>query len=110
MYIEGCIGVKSLPDGLRCGELCIHHAGIRSLPNGLIVERKLSISNCADLQGLPDDMEIDEDVWISEMGIHELPKGFTVKGDLEIHDCPNLKALPEDLVVYGRTEITNTGR
>ena len=68
--------------------------------DGRIQIYELDLSHADHLNRLPDNLEIEDILRLSNRGeLTELPKGLKVMGSLFLHDCFRLEQLPEDLVV-----------
>lgn len=71
--------IQEMPRGLRAYELILANTSLHTLPDDLLVEARLDLSGCSQLESLP--------------------AGLTV-GTLVLRGCTALTALPEELDVW----------
>ena len=102
LYLKGCTGLTSLPDGLKVGG-CLwlkDCTELKSLPADLKVGRSLWLNFCAGLTGLPDGLEVGGNLDLRGCtGLTSLPDGLKINnGGLNLEGCTGLTSLPFDLV------------
>lgn len=94
--------VKTLPEGLHVNRnLDLRHCTLlESLPEGLTVGGSLYLYNCTSLVGLPEKLNVHKDLDLSGCtSLKSLPNGLTVGLDLFLNRCTSLESLPEGLTV-----------
>jgi len=116
--LSGQREVKSLPRGLCCFELDASETSIKTVPDDISVECRLSLQNCRKLKSLPKDLTVGSldlrgcsaleslperlDVWFLDVsGCHQLeslPQRACIQnGGLSVSGCMRLKSLPDYL-------------
>ena len=95
--------VPRLPRTLRVhGGLAIDDwRDLDTLPDELVVDDDLRCTGCSGLVQLPEDLTLGGSLWLDGCGaLAELPPGLRVPGDLFLKDCP-LPSLPDGLWIGG---------
>jgi hypothetical protein len=97
-----------LPEGLTVERLDVSRCeSLRSLPNGLRVEKRLDLSGCKSLTALPEGLTVE---WLDARGcesLRSLPDSLRVRdqlglpthSQLDLSGCSRLERLPEGLKV-----------
>jgi hypothetical protein len=81
--------------------------GPRSLGERLWVEGDLTISDCSELEALPDLLVVQGDFWISHCpALRHFPKRLEVRGDLVVEDLPRLERSLCRASVGGYTSVS----
>jgi len=91
-----CGGLKSLPAGLRCGDLSLNGLELEWLPPDLVVERALDATGCRRLRQLPWGLTTNSLVLRNCVALAELPDSLRVRR-LDIHGCTQMESLPAGL-------------
>jgi hypothetical protein len=99
--------LSKLPDGLKTigGSLNLANSKIKELPNGLKVKHGLNLMY-SEIEKLPNDIQIGEDLYLSSSKIKSLPDNLKIKDNLNIEDT-EIEFLPKGLQV-GMLYIKNT--
>jgi len=108
LYLQGCVKVHLLPEGLRCRDLVIWDSPIASVPESVRVSETLVIGRSAILRLIPAAVTAGPLCLLSLCGcaqLESLPAGIRVSGELDVSDCPQLAALPDDLQVSGELAV-----
>ena len=66
----------------------------------LNIDDDLDLSNFK-ITSLPEDLEVGGDLTLQYSNITSLPKGLKVSGDLDLYGCEQLESLPDGLKVNG---------
>lgn len=94
--------IRYLPENIVVGgNLEVHCSEIVTLPSNIRVGKDICLQDCRNIKSLPDGLIVNGNLVISESNISELPNGLIVKGNLDIRSTP-IKELPADIIVGGK--------
>ena len=96
LEVVRCGGLKSLPPGLRCGNLTLNGLELEWLPPDLAVEGTLVATGCRRLRQLPWGLTTTSLVLRNCIALSELPESLRVRR-LDIHGCTRVESLPAGL-------------
>ena len=108
--LEGCTGLRSLPEGLKAGSLILRGClSLEALPEGLDVYF-LDISGCTGISQWPGRGSIQVGRLTARgcAQLRSLPKWMTRLAQVDMRDCMNLRELPEGLVVTSWVDVAGT--
>ena len=108
--LQGCTGLRALPDGLRVGSLILRDCiSLESLPHGLDVYF-LDITGCTGIADWPrrGSIQVGRLTARGCAQLRTLPRWMTRLAQLDLRDCRNLAALPEGLVVTSWVDVAGT--
>jgi hypothetical protein len=108
--LEGCTGLRSLPEGLTVGSLILRGClSLEALPEGLDVYF-LDISGCTGISQWPrrGSLQVGRLTARGCAQLRLLPRWMTRLAQLDLRDCRNLRELPEGLVVTSWVDIAGT--
>jgi hypothetical protein len=98
LYLRGCTGLTSLPEGLKAESLYLRGCtGLTSLPEGLTVGH-LDLRGCTGLTSLPEGLKAGHLDLAGCTGLTSLPEGLEAES-LYLAGCTGLTSLPEGLKV-----------
>ena len=108
LSLRRCASLSSLPHGFSVpGDLDAGDSGIESLPPGLRVGGRLSLSGCVRLSGFPGDASADGGIDLDGCsGLTGFGGGFRCAGSLGLRGCVSLASLPDRLHVGGYLDLT----
>ncbi|HET6249765.1 MAG TPA: hypothetical protein VFE47_18895, partial [Tepidisphaeraceae bacterium] len=110
MNLEGCTGLRELPEGLKIGSLIVRGClSLELLPEGIDVYF-LDISACTAISRWPARGSIAVGRLTARgcAQLRSLPPWMTRVSQLDLRDCTNLRELPEGLVVTSWVDIAGT--
>jgi len=108
--LEGCTGLRSLPEGLKVGSLILRGCiSLEALPDGLDVYF-LDISGCTGIASWPrrGSIQVGRLTARGCAQLRSLPPWMTRLAQLDLRDCANLRELPEGLVVTSWIDVAGT--
>lgn len=108
--LEGCVGLESLPAGLKVGCLNLRGCtGLRSLPEGLDCYF-LDVSGCTALDGWPERASVSVGRLAARgcLQLRQLPPWLTSIAQLDLRDCVAMRELPDGLVVGSWVDVAGT--
>lgn len=91
--LRGCAALASIPAGLRCYDLDLRASGVREIPAGISVDNRLDLSDCRQLERLPDGLRVGSLVLRNCTALRQLPEGLDVSF-LDIAGCTGLRDWP----------------
>ncbi|WP_299728304.1 NEL-type E3 ubiquitin ligase domain-containing protein [uncultured Endozoicomonas sp.] len=99
------------------GEIELNNcSGLTHLPDGFSTPDDLMIKSCRNLDSLPDDLDVDGQLFLSDIPLQTLPRHLKLGRNLILRNVPNLTALPNNIFdlgpgKYGERTISleNTG-
>ena len=108
--LEGCTGLRRLPDDLKVGSLILRGCiSLESLPEGLDAYF-LDISGCTGIAEWParGSLQVGRLTARGCGQLRELPPWMTRLAQLDLRDCTNLRELPDGLVVTSWVDVAGT--
>jgi hypothetical protein len=108
--LEGCTGLRSLPEGLTVGSLVLRGClSLEALPEGLDAYF-LDISGCTAISQWPrrGSIQVGRLTARGCAQLQSLPRWMTRLAQLDLRDCRNLRALPEGLVITSWVDVAGT--
>ena len=91
--LRGCTKLTRLPASLHCYDLDLSGSGLRELPAGIRVDNRLDLSDCRQLERLPDQLQPGSLVLRNCTALQQLPEGLDVSF-LDISGCTGLRDWP----------------
>jgi hypothetical protein len=91
--LRDCPALTSIPSGLHCYDLDLRNSGLRELPAGLKVDNRLDLSDCQQLERLPEGLRVGSLVLRNCSALQQLPEGLDVSF-LDIAGCTGLRDWP----------------
>ena len=84
------------------GNLYLSEPSLTSLPDNLIVNGNLNLSDCTSLTSLPDTLKAHKNLRLQHcISLTSLPNKLTVGGNLSLLSCNSLTSLPDNPTVHG---------
>ena len=100
IFLINCKNLAKLPSRIAASRIYLSECPLISEFPPIEASEELSITCCANLKKLPDDLEIGGNLDLRRCSaLAELPEGLTVDGWLNIDCCSSLRKIPDDLIV-----------
>ncbi len=93
--LNGCRSLSQLPGDLRCDVLEAQGLPVRALPSDLHVTYRLDLSDCVELETLPEGLSVGTLVLRNCRSLETLPEGLNVFF-LDIAGCVGLRRWPRE--------------